>query len=154
MALFEGVVEHARQQAVERVKSLAPTEGDALTCLRSLLRLFLTINMERDLIALKRITLSEAVVFGKKEGGKSQPDPLMERLVDAVTTAQAEGFLRAGDPSFMAAHLIHSLVAIPTTHAMLGGTDYDGTEAQSAYFDTVWNWLIVGLAKAGGPVTR
>ncbi|MGV6871777.1 TetR/AcrR family transcriptional regulator [Pseudochelatococcus sp. B33] len=146
-ALFEGVVEYARNQVLERVRDLAPTEGDVLTRLQSLLRLFLAINMERDLIALKRITLSEAIVFGKQDSGVSQPDPLMEKLIDAVSAAQAGRFLRAGDPAFMAAYLIHSLVSVPTTRAMLGGSDYDAPEALDAYFGTVWNWLIDGLAE-------
>lgn len=150
VALFEGVVDHARNQALGRVRDLAPTEGNALTRLQSLLRLYLAINMERDLIALKRITLSEAVVFGKQGAGASQPDPLMERLVDAVRAAQAERFLRADDPSFMASYLIHSLTSIPTTHAMLGGTDYDTSEALDAYFGEVWNWLIAGLERRHG----
>ncbi|WP_280519121.1 hypothetical protein [Shinella curvata] len=35
----------------------------------------LSINMEPDLIALKRITFSEAVVFEKKGPNPPQPDP-------------------------------------------------------------------------------
>ncbi|MDZ5699457.1 hypothetical protein [Chelativorans sp. M5D2P16] len=89
--------------------------------MKDLLRSFLAI-MEQDLIALKRIAFSEAVVFGKSGPIPSRPDPLMDKLVRAVEIAQAGRFLRAGDKSSVAAHLIHSLVSMPTTHAMLGGT--------------------------------
>ncbi len=153
VALFEGVVEHARSRAVERLQDLVQTDGDALARLRSLLRSFLTINLEPDLVALKRITFSEAVVFEKKGPIPSQPDPLMARLVEAVEAAQAERLLRPGDASSMAAHLIHSVVAIPTTHAMLGGADYEGKEAQDAHFEQVWNWLMTGVAAPADPRT-
>ena len=146
IALFEGVVEHARARAVERCRQIDLVEKDALPRLRRLMRSFLDINMESDLIALKRIALSETVVSGRSGPIPSLPDPLMEMIVAAVATAQAEGVLRAGDTRFMAAHLIHSLVAIPTTHAMLGGIDYRTQVALDAHFDAVWDWLINGTA--------
>jgi TetR/AcrR family transcriptional regulator of autoinduction and epiphytic fitness len=146
IALFEGVVEHARARALEKCRQIDLVETDALPRLKRLMRSFLDINMEGDLIALKRIALSETVVSGRSGPIPSQPDPLMEMIVTAVATAQAEGALRAGDTRFMAAHLIHSLVAIPTTHAMLGGTEYRTQGVLDAHFDAVWAWLVDGVA--------
>lgn len=146
VALFRGVVEQARARALARLQELAPIEGGAREQLKGLLRTFLSINMEPELIALKRITFSEAVVFEKADAVPPQPDPLMVRLVETVAAAQADGVLRAGDPEDIAAHLIYSLVAIPTADALLGGTLYDAPEALDRHFEAVWEWLMTGVA--------
>lgn len=146
VALFEAVVEHARCRALAKVENLAPHGGNALEQLAHLLRSFLSINMEPELIALNRISFSETVVSGKTRPIPSEPDPLMEKLIRAVAAAQAAGFLRDGDPRAIATHLIHSLVAIPKSHAMLGGADYRTESALQTHFDTVWNWLLNGVA--------
>ena len=148
VALFEGVVEHARARAMDKLAELGAPEGDALTQLKRLLRSFLSINMEPDFVALKRIAFSEAVVFGKRNPLPSQPDPIMDKLVKAVAAAQADGFLRPGDSKLLAAHLIHSLVSIPTTDAMLGGGAYAASDALDAHFETVWTWLVDGVASS------
>lgn len=146
-ALFDGVVEHARTRVAGKIEDLAVGRGGARTPLKDLLRQFLALNMQRDLVALKRIAFSEAVVAGRKGAiPSSPPDPLMEILVKAVKAGQTEGALRDGDAAFMAAYLIHGLVSIPTTHAMLGGTDFDDAGTLDAYFDTVWTWLAEGVA--------
>lgn len=153
VALFEGVVEQARARALARLQELAPIDGGPMLRLKLLLRTFLSINMEPELIALKRITFSEAVVLEKSGPIPSEPDPLMARLVETVAAAQAQGLLRPGDPDFIAAHLIHGLVSIPTSHAMLGGTRYDEPGALDSHFQTSWEWLTAGVvtsAHAGG----
>lgn len=150
VALFEAVVDHARSRALEKLRELVLTEGDEKSRLRSLLRSLLAINMEHELVALKRITFSEVVTSGKSGPIPSQPDPLMDMLTVAVVEAQAAGYLCAGDPLFMANHLIHSVVSIPSTDAMLGGALYDTPEALDAHFDTVWAWLTEGVVSHPG----
>jgi len=145
VALFKSVVQHARMKATGRFQNLHRPEGNALVRLEALLRFLLAMNLEHDLIALKRITFSEAVVFDRTDEISLQPDPLMAALVDAVKAAQAQGYLSPAEPSFLAAFLIHSVTSIPTTHAMMGGTDYATAEAQSAYFKAVWDWLVRGV---------
>ncbi|WP_428032589.1 TetR/AcrR family transcriptional regulator [Ancylobacter sp.] len=146
VALFQGVVEQARARALGRLQELAPIEGGARERLRGLLRTFLAINMEPELIALKRITFSEAVVFEKSGAVPSQPDPLMARLVETVAAAQADGVLRAGNPEDIAAHLIYSLVAIPTADALLGGARYEEPQQLDRHFEAVCEWLMAGVA--------
>jgi TetR/AcrR family transcriptional regulator, regulator of autoinduction and epiphytic fitness len=145
VALFEAVVEHAHLRAVEQLGKLQMAEGDSLQRLKALLREMLHINMDADLIALKRITFSEAVVFEKDAHTPQQPDPIMHRLIDAVAEAQTTGSIRAGEAAAIASHLIHCLVALPTSVAMLGGDDYDTAAAVDAHFDITWLWLIEGL---------
>ncbi|MFK3779165.1 TetR/AcrR family transcriptional regulator [Agrobacterium sp. NPDC089420] len=146
VALFEAVVEHAHGRAVARLGNLPMAEGDALERLRTLLRELLHINMEPDLIALKRITFSEAVVFEKKGAIPPQPDPIMGRLVDAVKTAQEAGMTATGDASLIANHLIHCLVALPTSSAMMGSAEFDTRQSVDLYFDRTWNWLYRGIS--------
>lgn len=147
IALFEAVVDAAHKRAVARLSTLPRMDGDALERLRALLRELLHINMEPDLIALKRITFSEAVVFGKKDSIPPQPDPIMERLVDAVQQAQAEGMVGDGDSAAIASHLIHCLVAQPTTAAMMGSGEFDSRSSVDAHFDRAWGWLFRGIAE-------
>ncbi|TKV70420.1 TetR/AcrR family transcriptional regulator [Rhizobium sp. AU243] len=146
VALFEAVVEHAHARAVARLRDLPMAQGNALERLRTLMRELLHINMEPDLIALKRITFSEAVVFEKKRPIPPQPDPIMNRLVDAVQTAQDAGMITAGDVSLMANHLIHCLVALPTSSAMMGSAEFDTRQSVDLYFDRTWNWLYRGIS--------
>lgn len=148
VALFEAVVEHAHGRAVARLANLAITEGDAIEQLRDLLRELLRINMEPDLIALKRITFSEAVVFEKKQPIPPQPDPIMDRLVKAVVSAQNEGMIAKDDASLMAIHLIHCMVALPTSSAMMGSSEFDTREAVDTHFDRTWQWLLRGITAA------
>lgn len=146
VALFEGVVEEARGRALEKLAKLDVPTGDALQRLRTLMRSLLDINMEPDFIALKRIAFSEAVVFGKRSPLPAQPDPIMATLVKAVEAAQEGGFLRSGDTEALAAYLIHGLVSIPTTEAMLGGIAYGSPDALDRHFETVWEWLLEGIS--------
>lgn len=145
VALFEAVVEHAHARAVARLEELPSMKGNSLERLRGLLSELLYINMEPDLIALKRITFSEAVVFDKKAPIPPQPDPIMRRLIDAVLGAQKDSALVKGDAGSIANHLIHCLVAMPTSHAMMGGKDFDDPYAVDAHFETTWNWLVHGV---------
>lgn len=145
VALFEAVVERAHRRALARLKDLPVVGGDALGRLRGLMRELLHINMEPDLIALKRITFSETVVFEKQGAIPPQPDPIMGRLIDAVAAAQAAGMIAQGDADLIASHLIHCMVALPTSSAMMGGAEFDSKLAIDAHFDRTWDWLLTGI---------
>jgi len=146
VALFEAVVEHAHRRAVDRLADMRSAAEEPLPRLKALMQAMLHMNMDADLIALKRITFSETVVFEKREPFPRQPDPIMDRLIDAVRAAQAAGSIRAGDPAALANHLIHCLVALPTSIAMLGGDAYDDASAVQAHFDITWLWLLEGVS--------
>lgn len=145
VALFEAVVEHAHKRAIARLEALPIIEGDALARLSALMRELLHINMEPDLIALKRITFSEAIVFEKKGPIPPQPDPIMKRLTDTVAAVQDDGVIAAGDPRLIAEHLIHCMVALPTSAAMIGSAEFDQRQAVDTHFERTWNWLLNGI---------
>lgn len=113
--------------------------------LQALMFDLLHINMEPDLIALKRITFSEAVVFEKQNPIPPQPDPIMARLADIVNEAQKAGMVVEGDASAIASHLIHCLVALPTSSAMMGGREFHSKDAVDAHFRQTWKWLVNGV---------
>jgi TetR/AcrR family transcriptional regulator of autoinduction and epiphytic fitness len=146
VALFEAVVQHAHGRAVERVSRLPSVTGTPLEQLRALLLELLHINMEPELIALKRITFSESVVFAKAGPIPSQPDPLMEQLVAAVLSAQRAEMIAKGNASQLASHLIHCLVAQPTSSAMMGSEEFQSRDAVDAHFERTWAWLAQGVA--------
>ncbi|SCW50115.1 hypothetical protein SAMN02927900_02085 [Rhizobium mongolense subsp. loessense] len=102
----------------------------------------LHVNMEPELIALKRITFSEAVVFERHGPIPPEPDPIMEKLIEAVSEAQEAGTIVEGDASAIANHLIHCLVALPTTAAMTGSSEFDSRREVEAHFRRTWDWLI------------
>lgn len=145
VALFESVVEHAHKNAVARLELMPTVTGDPLTRLKSLVRQLLRVNMEPDMIALKRIAFSEAVVFEKGGPIPPQPDPIMAKLVEAVKSAQEDGALCPGNASEIAGHLIHCMVAMPTGAAMMGSNEFGSPAAVDAHFDKTWTWLMNGL---------
>lgn len=145
VALFEAVVEHAHKRAIAKLEKMPAASGDAHERLRSLMLELLHVNMEPELIALKRITFSEAVVFEKHGPIPPQPDPIMDKLVAAVSEAQAAGAIVEGDANSIANHLIHCLVALPTTAAMTGNGKFSSRPEVEAHFRKTWHWLINGL---------
>lgn len=146
VALFEAVVEHAHKRAVERLAKLPSVAGNPLERLKSLMLELLHVNMEPELIALKRITFSEAVVFEKNGPIPPQPDPIMSTLIEMVTEAQKAGAMRAGDPTEIACHLIHCMVALPTAAAMMGSSEFSARRDVEAHFHRTWHWLINGVS--------
>lgn len=146
VVLFEAVVEHAHKIAFEKLSQVPPTSGDPLERLQFLMLQLLYLNMEPELIALKRITFSEAVVFAKDKPIPPQPDPIMGKLVEVVEEAQNTGDLCAGDALKLASHLIHCLVALPTTAAMMGSNEFDTRREIEAHFHRTWHWLISGVS--------
>ncbi|WP_237358585.1 TetR/AcrR family transcriptional regulator [Rhizobium etli] len=146
VVLFEAVVDHAHKSAVARLDKLPAVSGDPLERLKSLLLELLYVNMEPELIALKRITFSEAVVFEKNGPIPPQPDPIMAKLIETVGEAQETGAICAGDATGIACHLIHCMVALPTTAAMMGSNEFDRRQDIEAHFHRTWHWLINGVS--------
>ncbi len=151
VALFEAVVDHAHKQAIAKLEKLPSVSGDPLEKLRLLVLELLHVNMEPELIALKRITFSEAVVFEKNGPIPRQPDPIMAKLVEAVGEAQVIGAIGTGDAAEIASHLIHCMVALPTAAAMMGSSAFDSRRNVEAHFDRTWHWLINGVSGSKVP---
>lgn len=150
-ALFEAVVERVRRRTLDHLSAeieAADGAGDALARLRRIARWFLTVNLQPDMVAFKRIALSEAIVFGENHQDPGQDDPIMDCLLGLVGEAQQQGLLAAGDPALIVAHLLHSIVYGPSNEAMVGRSTYATTEAQDRYFDQAWTFFLRG---AGGP---
>ncbi|RWX81632.1 TetR/AcrR family transcriptional regulator [Neorhizobium lilium] len=146
VALFEAVVEHAHQCATAKIEKMPAASGNSLERLRSLMLELLHVNMEPELIALKRITFSEAVVFEKNGPIPPQPDPIMVKLIETVGEAQDFGAIGAGDATEIAHHLIHCMVVLPTTAALIGSNEFDSRRNIEAHFDRTWHWLINGVS--------
>jgi len=146
--LFGAVVGRLRSGVLENLEqeiSAVAGSGDSLERLRRVARWFLSVNLRPEMIAFKRIAMSEAVVFGSAGQNETGSDPIMDRLVGLVSDAQRAGLLRGDDPMIIADHLIHSIVFGPSNHAMLGGKDYNDETARERYFDQVWKLFLHGV---------
>lgn len=144
LALFEGVVEHARIQTQAHFQTtMAAEKGDTLAQLRAAARWLLTVNIDPTLVAFKRIAFSEALVVGQSVAAKTE-DPIMDRLFALIREAQSKGELARGDVAFIAGHLLNSIAVGPMIEAMLGRTTYASTRAQNAYFDKAWTLFLNG----------
>lgn len=145
LALFEGVVDHARKQTQSRFQAtMAAQKGDVLTQLRAAARWLLTVNLDPTLIAFKRIAFSEALVVGQAVA-ENPDDPIMDRLFALIEAAQKAGELAHGDVRFLASHLINCIAIGPTVEAMLGRPTYASIGAQNAYFDKAWTLFLNGV---------
>lgn len=151
VALFAAVVERVRTRTLDRLEieiDSAGGDGDALARLRRVARWFLTVNLDPDMIAFKRIALSEAIVFGEDRQDQWHSDPIMDRLVALVSEAQESSLLGDGDPQMIASHLLHSIAFGPSNDAMLGRTTYASTAAQDRYFDQAWTLFLRGAGRS------
>lgn len=147
LALFEGVVEHARMRTQAHFQStMAAQTGDALTQMRAAARWLLTANLDPTLIAFKRIAFSEALVVGQAVASRAD-DPIMDQLLALIGEAQDSGALGAGDPRFIATQLLNCIAVGPMIDAMLGGTTYASARAQTAYFDKAWTLFLDGARR-------
>lgn len=149
-ALFGAVVDRMRARIVDRLEreiAAADAIGDSMTRLKRVARWFLTVNLDPELLAFRRIALSEGMVPGQDRQDQPESDPIMDRLIVVVSAAQEAGVLRDGDPAFLAWHLLHCIVYGPTNEAMLGRTTYASVDAQDRYFERAWALFLHGAAR-------
>lgn len=150
VALFGAVVERLRARTLNRLEieiDSAGGDGDALARLKRVARWFLTVNLDPDMVAFKRIAYSEAIVFGEDNRDRWENDPIMDRLVALVSEAQSSRLLADGDPRTIASHLLHAIVFGPSNDAMLGRATYAATAAQDRYFDQAWTLFLRGAGR-------
>jgi AcrR family transcriptional regulator len=150
LALFEGVVAHARVQTEAHFQTtMAGATGDVMTQLRAAARWLLEANLDPTLVAFKRIAFSEALVVGQAAANRTI-DPIMDRLFALLRAAQDSDEIGRGDVSFLAMQLINSIAVGPMITAMLGNTTYATTEAQDAYFAKAWDVFLHGARGSSG----
>ncbi|WBV41572.1 TetR/AcrR family transcriptional regulator [Pseudoroseomonas cervicalis] len=149
-ALFNAVLERLRGRILQRLQSeIAPVgdDGCALLRLRQVAQLFLTLNLDAELLAYRRIAFTEGMVFGAaRPDAPEAADPILNELVLAVAEAQQAGALRQGPPEPLARHLLHSIVYGPTNEAMLGRAPCASEADQEASFAQAWDFFLHGVA--------
>ncbi|AWB08322.1 TetR/AcrR family transcriptional regulator (plasmid) [Azospirillum humicireducens] len=148
-ALFVAVVERLRTRTLNSLEAeldSAGGHGDALARLKRVARWFLTVNLDPDMVALNRIALSEASLFGQDQRDPWEEDPIMERLIQLIRAAQEAGMLTGGDPRMIASHMLHSIVFGPSNDAMLGRKTYAAKAAQDRFFEQAWTLFLNGTS--------
>lgn len=147
-ALFEGVLERLRSDTMKKMEVLASVDehADALETLKNTTRWMLSVNLLPDFIALKRIVLSEEVVFGQYANKFSENDPLMTQYIALVVAAQKAGYLVTDLPArVLAEHLINGIITGPVLAVMLGDRRYDDAQELEQYFQLAWNLCLKGI---------
>lgn len=144
-ALFDAVLERSRSRIVVRLSEIEVSKPDhgSLSQLRDLTRCLLDINLDPELVAFKRIALSEMLVSDGSRAGPG-PDAIMNLLHLRVTQAQEDRYLLAGDPNFLTDHLINSIIVGPTTLAMFGFKPLSSVQERQSYFDKAWKLFLGG----------
>jgi AcrR family transcriptional regulator len=145
-ALFEAAIERLRVRVLQRLERVASEEGTGLERLRRAARWFLTVNVEPELVALRRIAFSEALLIDKAQPTNT-PDPIFERLVSIVRDAQLEGAIVEGEARFIAGQLIHAVATGPSNDTMLGSVTYQDARAQDAFFEKAWALFLKGAVR-------
>lgn len=142
LALFEAMALREKERCETRFGAfMASEEGPTLAQLKRAARWLLDVNLEPRLIAYKRIAFSEARMFG--QAAEQATSPITDALVALVTTLQAAGQCRRGDPVQIVAHLTNALILAPMMQAMLGSAM--DREMLDAYFERNWNMLVEGI---------
>lgn len=149
LALFGAVLEHAHMRWLAELGRFAerlPKDGDALDRLKRVARWFLEVNLDPELIAFKRISITESYVFAGKVRPGAEDDPFMELLMGYVEEAQDAGQIGAGDRWFIATQLVHSVVSLPLNESLVGSTAYAAKNARDRHFKKAWELFLNGAA--------
>ncbi|KIU52247.1 MULTISPECIES: TetR/AcrR family transcriptional regulator [Bradyrhizobium] len=148
-ALFNAVLERSRKRIMARLDDLGAgsAEQDSLAQLRELTSCLLDINLDPELIAFKRIALSEMLIADSDRIGP-EADAISDLLRARVVQAQKDRHLVAADATFLTNHLINSIIVGPTTLAMFGYKPLPPAD-RKAYFKKAWK-LFLGGADATG----
>jgi len=144
-ALFYAVLERSRSRILARLDDIdvGKAEQGSLAQLRDLASCLLDINLEPELVAFKRIALSEMLVADANTA-RPEPDAIMALLRSRVAQAQQDRELMQGDASLLADHLINSIIVGPTTLAMFGFKPFASPEERRSYFDKAWTLFLGG----------
>jgi len=142
-ALFEGVLEYAHQRTLAKLEQTLSESGDALTRLRRAARWFLSINLDPEIVAFRRIFYSEGFTNSNHKFNSSA-DPVLMRLVDLVSEAQKAKILKPGDSKFIADQLLLAIATGPSLDSILGRDTYSSTESQNTYFNKAWRLFMNG----------
>lgn len=149
LALFGAVLEHAHARRVVELNRFAeklPKDRDPLDRLKRVARWFLEVNLDPQLIAFKRISITESYVFAGKVQPGAQDDPFLELLMTYVAAAQEAGAISAGDRWFIATQLVHSIVSLPLNETLVGSTAYASKSARDRHFNKAWELFLSGAA--------
>ena len=150
VALFEAVVERMRMRTLDRLETeidSAGGAGDPLERLRRVARWLLTVNLDAEMVAFKRIAMSEAIVFGENRREQWESDPIVDRLITLVTEAQEAGMLGDSAPQAVVAHLLHSIVFGPSNDAIMGRRTYATKNSRDRFFDQAWELFLRGVGR-------
>lgn len=152
-ALFEAAIERLRARVLQRLETVASEKGTGIERLRRAARWFLAVNVESELVALRRIAFSETLLVDREQTSNAR-DPIFELLISIVRDAQAEGAIIAEEPQFIAGQLIHAVATGPSNETMLGSRAFFDPSAQDAFFERAWALFLGGATTPPGETCK
>ncbi len=145
-SLFSTLMETLRTRIVSELDAHMESAGAPADRLRRYARSLLEINLRPDLIALRRVALSEAIPIGGVQPTPVAQDPFMSRFAVLVKEAQADGVTMKGDPLFIAEQLLYATSVLPANAAMLGEDRFADPAEQNRYFNRAWDLFFSGAS--------
>jgi len=149
LALFGAVLDHAHTRwMAELIKfsETLPVNGDPLERLKRVARWFLEVNLDPQLVAFKRISITESFVTAGAEQPGTHDDPFMKLLMNYVAETQRAGQIAKGDRWYIATQLVHSIVSLPLNEAMIGSAAFATKSARDRHFKKAWALFLNGAA--------
>jgi AcrR family transcriptional regulator len=145
LALFEAVAMRERERTNTRFAAFAAaSHGTSLEQLEAAARWLLEVNLDPELIGMKRIAFSEARVFGRDV--QDAASPIIDQLIALVCHLQADGIFASGDAADIVGFIINTLVLGPMMQSMLAEKPIDDPCWRDAHFEQIWPKIIRGLS--------
>lgn len=145
-ALFADLIQGLQSEVINELDELLAITDTSLERLRRYAFALLAINLRPQMIALNRVTLSEAVVAGAIKPTPSAQDPIMTRFATLVAQAQSDGLLSEEDPLFVSDQLLYATSIKPLILTMLGESTFSSLDEQQRYFDQAWKLFLSGAS--------
>jgi AcrR family transcriptional regulator len=149
LALFGAVLGHAHARWIDELNLFMekfPQNGDPLDRLKHVARWFLEVNLDPQLVAFKRISLTESFATTGAAQPGAHDDPFMKFLIRCVAEAQEAGQIAKGDRWFIATQLVHGIVSLPLNDTMMGSADFVDKSARDRHFKKAWALFLNGAA--------
>lgn len=146
-ALFHACVEHMADHIIEARGDSAEADGQPLAALRALVTRTAVAATDPQMIALYRMTISEAARFPELATifGDLENDRLLQRAAALIASAQAAGSVRSDeDPEFLGGLLLEMSAGF-VTHQGLAGIAMS-PEAIADHVERSWRVYLQGAA--------
>lgn len=148
--LFVDVVNMELLRALKPFSAAAmPKDTDPVEALRVICRTTVVGLLNPQVTRLYRVAIAEVERMPDMASllREKSTQEFVDPLIELVKQGQQQGTIIAGDPTFIARHILMSVVGYPFVTALLGSSELLAPEAIGDHFDAAWA-LIEGSVRA------